>query len=109
MTTTIRDLLADAGAAIDPTHNLLKDRLTTYINACDEAKVRVYRLGERQLETAILMAKGYSALDTARAMGTNKRTAEVARARIFELLEVDSAAQVAVLAYRAGLLGDGEE
>lgn len=63
---------------------------------------------DRQREAAILMAKGYSALETSKAMGTNKRTAEQTRARLLELLGASSSAEVAVLAYRAGLLGDGE-
>lgn len=108
--TTIRELI---GATInvletnDPRQPVLGS-LRKYLESCNLAFDRFAAIGDRQREAAILMAKGYSALETAKAMGITKSTAEQTRARVLELLDASSSAEVAVMAYRAGLLGDGE-
>lgn len=108
--TTIRELI---GATLnvletnDPKQPVV-GMLRQYLEGCNLAFDKFAALGVRQREAAILMAKGYSALETGRAMGIGKRGAEQTRARVLEILEASSSAEVAVMAYRAGLLGDGE-
>lgn len=67
---------------------------------------RVERLTARRREVAILFARGLSAKLVADQLGISQRTAEAHLAEVYRVLEVRNVAQLAVLIYRAGLLGE---
>lgn len=69
---------------------------------------KVAKLSPRQREVATMLAKGYNDKEVGVVMGISTRTVEVMRTEIYVRLEVVTVAQLAVLLYRAGLLGDGE-
>lgn len=67
---------------------------------------RTARLTTRRREVAILFARGLSAKLVADRLGISQRTAEAHLAEVYRVLEVRNVAQLAVLIYRAGLLGE---
>lgn len=61
-------------------------------------------LTERQAELAVMLAKGYSCAEAAKAMGIAKTTATQSKVIVLSKLDVTSTAELAVMAYRAGLI-----
>jgi DNA-binding NarL/FixJ family response regulator len=75
----------------------------TYSIAC--AKVRA--IAGRHREVMVLLSKGYNDRLIAEMLDVSIPTIHKARHEVYEALEIDSTAQLAVLVYRAGMLGNG--
>lgn len=105
----IRDLLKDTLTALecnDPQQPVIK-RTIAALSGCDEAARSFDCLAPRQMEIAVLAAKGFNDREIADMLGVSAKTVSPLRHKAMEKVGVDSIAQLAVQAYRGGLLGDG--
>lgn len=68
------------------------------------AQARLSRLTERQLRTAVYMARGYSLKETAARLEITTKAVESRRTSIKERLECNSQYEVVVWVVKAGLL-----
>jgi len=72
-----------------------------------EEAVRAFaELAPRQYEVVLLFAKGYDSGEIGRLLNIQKTTVQASKYRSFQILGVTSNAEVAVMAYKAGLLGE---
>lgn len=71
----------------------------------ESAKVRA--ITGRHREVMVLLAKGYNDRLIAEMLDLSIPTIHKARHEVYEALEIDSTAQLAVRVYRAGMLGNG--
>lgn len=94
--------------ANDPGQHTLLNGLQEFRDGCISARKRFEELSDSQFEVALCVAKGLTDRQVCEAVGKCHNTAYTTRVRVFRAMGVDSAAQLAVLAYRAGLLGEGE-
>lgn len=110
----MRELLTDALAALErgePHYRNAVTRLRAAVEDADAVREQFVRLNEASepiFETALLSARGYSDRECAEARGVAQNTICANRRKAFKQLGIDSTAQLAVMAFRAGLLGDGE-
>lgn len=96
------------GSSDNPAVRELRAQRDAAVSTQEAILDRVAHLSPRQREVAVMLAKGYANKEIASVLGVSCRTVEVMRAAAYVRLEVVTVSQLAVLLYRAGLLGDGE-
>ena len=107
----IRELIRDALEVIetnDPRQPVIS-RLRHALGRADRAAALFEAMPPRTKQVAILAAKGFTDPQIAEMLAIASKTVGSIRHNAMDKVGVDSTAQLAVLAYRAGVLGDGDE
>jgi len=72
----------------------------------DELNRAFSALAPRQYEIILLFAKGYDSGEISRMLKLKSTTVQASKCRSLQILGVSSTAELAVMAYKAGLLGE---